>query len=97
MKSAVTMSLVATLLGLLAANPAGADTCVSTKDSNARDELRAAPAGPQLLSTTYFFPAGAPVDIVLKEEYKSDQPLRLFCGTSNPILTRAIRDNSTLP
>jgi hypothetical protein len=72
MKSAVMMSLVATLLALLAVNPAGADTCVNTTDSTARDELGAAPAGPQLLSTTYFFPAGAPVDVVLKEEYKSD-------------------------
>jgi hypothetical protein len=47
------------------------DTCVKTDDVEALNEIKTGeyPQGPELLSTTYFLPAGASVNIILREPF----------------------------
>jgi hypothetical protein len=47
------------------------DTCVASAADAARNELKTARRGPELISTVFFFPAGSSVDVILREKFEA--------------------------
>src|SRR4051794_12011046 len=65
---------VATLIGLMSVGMAADQPdCIASDAEAGKKEIKDYPPGGELLSVTYFLPAGAPVDLVLKEQLRPQE------------------------